>query len=146
MSKVGRKEKQHMNESPSILYVEDNATSRDVMEVLLNYVLGYNDVTIWDNSADFMERVCALRHKPNLILLDIHMQPIDGFAMLAALREDAEYRNITTVAVTASVMNEEIRLLKQAGFDGGIAKPIQQHIFPSLIERLLKGEKVWHIT
>lgn len=132
-------------QQPAFLYIEDNPTSRVVMEVLLKELLGYQHVTILDDSTDFMAKTEAIQPAPDLILLDIHMQPHDGFHILKALRAHERFQDKTIVAVTASVMNEEVELLKTAGFDGGIAKPIQQQTFPDLIGRLLKGEKVWHI-
>ncbi len=130
----------------AIVYLEDNETSRTVMEVLLKEMLGYTHITILSDSTDFMAKLEALNPKPVLILLDIHMQPYNGFDILKALRAHNDFCRTTVVAVTASVMNEEVEMLKQAGFDGGIAKPIQMHVFPDLIEQLLRGEKVWHIA
>jgi hypothetical protein len=42
-------------------------------------------------------------------------------------------------------MNEEVEMLQDAGFDGGIAKPIDQQVFPQLIERIMAGEDIWSI-
>ena len=33
-----------------------------------------------------------------------------------------------------------------AGFDGGIAKPVDQDVFPELVSLILSGEPVWHIV
>jgi CheY-like chemotaxis protein len=81
-----------------------------------------------------------------VVLLDIHMRPVDGFTILKALRAHERFAKTIVVAVTASVMNEEVALLKAAGFDGGIAKPIRPDLFPTLLNRLLQGEKIWYIA
>lgn len=130
----------------SIVYVEDNATSREVMEILLKEIMGLSEVSIFADSTNVVTRITQLPYQPDIILLDIHMQPVDGFTILKELRQHADYKSTTVVAVTASVMNEEVALLKSAGFDGGIAKPIRPDLFPDLLQRLAQGEKVWHIA
>ncbi len=135
-----------MNNHLSLVYVEDDATSREVMEILLKHIMGIVDVVIFEDGTDIIPKLCALPAKPDLILLDIHMQPLDGFSILKLLRAHDRFRDTTVVAVTASVMNEEVEMLKTAGFDGGIAKPIRPDLFPTLLSRLLQGEKVWYIV
>ncbi|MGD9094095.1 MAG: hypothetical protein PVF74_14705, partial [Anaerolineales bacterium] len=61
------------------------------------------------------------------------------------LKSDPNYSKIPIVALTASVMNEEVQQLRRAGFDSGISKPISVRTFPALIQRIADGEKVWHI-
>jgi two-component system, cell cycle response regulator DivK len=129
----------------TFLYVEDDPISREVMELML-HGLGYSAVTILDSSADFMARIQALPTVPDVIFLDIHMQPHDGFEMLARLREHPVFGTKRIVAVTASVMNEEVQRLRDAGFDGAIGKPLDFDNFAPLIERILKGESIWHIV
>jgi hypothetical protein len=36
-------------------------------------------------------------------------------------------------------------MLRDAGFDGVIAKPLDYDTFPNALARILKGEQVWHI-
>jgi CheY-like chemotaxis protein len=126
-----------------VLYVEDDPSSRDVMSMIANNLMKVARLEVFEDSARFAERVNALNFTPSLILLDIHMKPIDGFAMLAHLRAHPRYQAIPSVALTASVMNEEIIKLRKAGFDGVIGKPVSLHTFPSYIERIMRGEKVW---
>lgn len=135
-----------MASEPVFLYVEDDPTSREVMEMLLNYGLGYTQLILFSDSHNFIERLEALPQKPDVFFLDIQVPPYDGFAMLNMLRSHPNYRDATVIAVTASVMNEEIEMLKTAGFDGGIAKPIGQRDFPDVIRRILNGENVWYVA
>jgi len=44
------------------------------------------------------------------------------------------------VALTASVMNEEIQQRRTAGFDGCLAKPIDVDEFPHSLARILEGD------
>jgi CheY-like chemotaxis protein len=134
-----------MNESPVILYVEDDPRSRRVIELLLTREMHLEHVTILEDSSDFVQRVHALAPKPEVILLDIHVKPHSGFEMLKMLRAMNEFANIPIVALTASVMNEEVQQLKEVGFHSVIAKPVDVDTFPSLLQRIARGESIWRI-
>lgn len=128
-----------------ILYFEDDMLSREVMRACLTRGLGYHNVTIFEDSTDFEERLNNVGVKPDVVFLDIHIEPIDGFAMLKLIRQSETYQSTKVIALTASVMNEEVKMLKEAGFDGVIAKPLDYDTFPNVLSRILKGEQVWHI-
>lgn len=130
--------------NPSIVYVEDDTHSREVMYILLVELMGLSDVTFLEDSTDFLQRI--EKSVPDIILLDIHVYPLNGFQMLSMLRQHPRFRHTRVVALTASVMNEEVHQLKTAGFDGVIAKPIDMDQFPILLERILNGENVWTIV
>jgi CheY-like chemotaxis protein len=134
-----------MSHQPVVLYVEDDAKSRKVMSLLLKGRLGLQHVTILEDSTDFMSQVAALDPQPDVIFLDIHMKPYDGFEMLQMLRNCAEFNQTPIVALTASVMNEEVQRLQTSGFDGCLAKPIDLNTFPETFNRILNGEAVWRI-
>ena len=57
------------------------------------------------------------------------------------LRQQPAYAETCVIAVTASVMNEEVEMLKHSGFNGAVAKPIDQVVFPGLLQRILEGKK-----
>lgn len=130
--------------NPSIVYVEDDTRSREVMHILLVELMGLSDVTFLEDSTDFLQRI--EKSVPDIILLDIHVYPLNGFEMLSMLRQHPRFRHARVVALTASVMNEEVHQLKTAGFDGVIAKPIDMDQFPILLKRILNGENVWTIV
>lgn len=128
------------------LYVEDDPLSREALTLVIKRVLKVERLYVFEDSANFMARVKALPEKPDLILLDIHMAPISGFEMLKLLRQDADYARSKIIALTASVMNEEVELLKASGFDGVIGKPISVAQFPLLLTRVIQGESIWYVA
>jgi CheY-like chemotaxis protein len=130
---------------PVFLYFEDDALSREVMRVCLTRGMGYHDVRIFEDSADFETRLNSLDSKPDVVFLDIHIEPVDGFEMLRLIRQSEPYQSTRVIALTASVMNEEVKMLKDAGFDGVIAKPLDYDTFPNVLHRILDGEQVWHV-
>lgn len=135
-----------MNTNLSFLYVEDDPLSRQVMDMIVTRILRSAELTIFEDSHDFMARLQALPARPDLIFLDIHMRPNDGFVLLKMIRRHPDYAATVVVAVTASVMNEEMSMLETAGFSGAIGKPIDQVFFTEFVERVLHGEEVWYVS
>jgi two-component system cell cycle response regulator DivK len=134
-----------MSNYPAVLYVEDDIQSREIMHLLLEGEMGLSNVTIFQDSADFIARLQKIHPKPDIILLDIHVQPYTGFEMLEMLRQLENFRNTPVIALTASVMNEEVAKLKSAGFNGVFPKPINQDIFPDMLNRIVNGESIWRV-
>jgi CheY-like chemotaxis protein len=130
---------------PVVLYVEDDPQSRKLMQMLLKGRMKLTQVTILEDSQDFLTHVEALNPQPDIIFLDIHVKPHDGFDMLAMLRQLETLRSTPVVALTASVMNEEVQKLRSAGFNGCLAKPIDLSTFPDMMNRIINGEIIWRI-
>ena len=134
-----------MDNQPVVLYVEDDANSRRMMKMLLKSRMNLTNTTILENSENFLERMASLDPKPDIIFLDIHLQPYNGFEMLKMLHQLEWTKGKPIVALTASVMNEEIQQLRSVGFNGCLAKPLNMDNFPETFERLLAGEAIWRI-
>jgi CheY-like chemotaxis protein len=133
-----------MSDTPiTLLYVEDEPRSRKVMQMAISE-LARVELIMFEDSADFPARAATLT--PAIVFLDIQMQPYTGFEMLAALRQNPAYDRVPVIAMTASVMNEEIEQLRSAGFNGCIAKPIDIDTFPESVRMILNGEAVWRIV
>ncbi|GAB4545801.1 MAG: hypothetical protein OHK0023_04660 [Anaerolineae bacterium] len=128
------------------LYVEDDPLSQEIMKMIVSFGLAASQLTVFTNSHNFMARVKALVPEPTVFLLDIHIEPHNGFELLKMLREDPQFKACPIIALTASVMNEEVAQLRRSGFDGAIGKPLSVQTFPKLMKRILDGESVWHIA
>jgi two-component system, cell cycle response regulator DivK len=127
------------------LYVEDDGMSREIVEILFKMVMGYPNLIVFEDSANFMERLRALPKVPSLIMLDVQVGPHDAYQMLTMLRSDPAYEKTIVIAMTANVMSYDVEKLKQAGFNGLIGKPIMRDAFPGLIAKLAAGEPVWYV-
>ena len=128
-----------------LLCVEDDFSNRLVMKLLVEKTLNVKRYAIFEDSANFLSRVRNLPKRPDIILLDIHVSPLNGFQMLQEIRGDSVYFTTKVVALTASVMNEEVERLRKSGFDGAIGKPISLSTFPITIERIMNGESIWQL-
>jgi Response regulator containing a CheY-like receiver domain and an HTH DNA-binding domain len=128
-----------------LLCVEDDFSNRLVMKLLVEKTLHVQYYAIFEDSANFLARLRDLPKRPDIILLDIHVSPLNGFQMLKEIRGDTVYSATKIVALTASVMNEEVERLRKSGFDGAIGKPISLSTFPIAIERIMNGENIWQL-
>ena len=135
-----------MDVEHNFLYVEDDPLSQEALKLVLTRVMQVENMWTFDSSENFIDRVKALPALPDVFLLDIHVKPHTGFEMLEMIQAQPELTNAIAIALTASVMNEEIDMLRTSGFNGAIGKPIQVATFPGVIERIISGESLWHIT
>ncbi|MBL8132361.1 MAG: response regulator [Anaerolineae bacterium] len=128
------------------LYVDDDALSREILHMIMQVVMGVERLQMFENSVAFAERLRALPSPPDVILMDLHVQPLNGFAMLQVIRSLPQFASVRVIALTVFVTNEEAAQLRASGFDGVIAKPLSATTFPTLIQRVLQGESVWHVA
>lgn len=134
------------SQKPVLVYVEDDENSVLVMKMVVERVMGLPTLHVLQNRSDFIQQVKELGVMPDVFLLDIHMKPYGGVELLSMLRNDPQFDKSKVIAITASVTNEEVSLLKSGGFDGAIGKPLNIDVFPDLIARTINGEQVWHIA
>jgi CheY-like chemotaxis protein len=131
---------------PILVYVEDDEASILIMKMVVERVMGLPTLYVLQSRADFVQQVEGLGVVPDVFLIDIQMKPYDGVELLSMLRDDPQFKESKVIALTASVTNEEISLLKSSGFDGAIAKPLNIEAFPGLITKIMDGESVWYIV
>ena len=133
-------------QQPALVYVEDDENSILVMKMVVERVMGLPKLHVLHSRADFVQQVKGLDVVPDVFLLDIQMKPYDGVELLSMLRKEPLFKCCKVVALTASVTNEEVSILRSSGFDGAIAKPLNIEVFPDLIYRIINGEQVWYIA
>jgi len=75
----------------------------------------------------------------NQVLPDLALPVMDGYAALAAIREDEDFRDIPVVAVTGSAMKGDREAILSRGFDGYVSKPINAQMLKKMIEKILYG-------
>jgi len=116
----------------SILIVEDNATNRRVINLLLSK-MGYSP----DEAVNGKEAIQAWERKQyDLILMDVHMPEMDGIAATIAIRNHenhAGYRRTRIFALTADARTENVRETVAAGMDGHLSKPLDPRRLQSIL-------------
>jgi diguanylate cyclase (GGDEF)-like protein/PAS domain S-box-containing protein len=121
--------------SARILIIEDNPTNMELMVYLLT-AFGYTPLMAVDGISGVQTAREAL---PDLIICDVHLPKLDGYGVVAALKQDTALRAIPVLAVTALAMVGDRERLLAAGFDGYIGKPIEPDTFVAELEAFLPG-------
>ena len=120
-----------------ILVIEDNQTNLDLISYLLG-AFGFEVLTALDGRSGY-ETAC--RVVPDLIICDIQMPEIDGYAVARMVRATAALQRTPLVAVTALAMVDDRRKVLEGGFDGYISKPIDPETFIRQVEAFLPAAK-----
>lgn len=117
----------------TILVVEDNQDVREnICEIL--ELAGY-DVDSTNNGADGVRRVMDV--KPDLVLCDVMMPKLDGYAMLKMIRDNANTSNIPFIFLTAKTEQADFRKGMGLGADDYIMKPFDDtNLLESVASRL----------
>jgi two-component system cell cycle response regulator DivK len=117
--------------SRTILLIEDNEQNRYLTTFLLEKS-GYRVVAAPDGPSGV---AAATELLPALILLDIQLPSMDGYAVARELRRHDALRTIPIIAVTSYAMVGDREKCLAAGCNGYIEKPINPDTFVSEIER-----------
>ena len=106
-------------DAPAILVVDDDEDSRRILMYGLGSV-GYR-VLLADNGAAAIE-VCRTI-LPNLVIMDLAMPEMDGYAATRTLKADVRTRDVPIIAWSARVFPGDNSELEEMGFDEVLAKP-----------------------
>jgi two-component system cell cycle response regulator DivK len=120
----------------TILIIDDNPNNRQLVGDILTFH-GYEVLMACDGEIGI---ALAREMRPDLILMDIQMPVMDGFAALGLLRKDPRTRTSKVVALTALAMKGDRERILRAGFDGYLAKPIATRELPQWVASYLRGE------
>ena len=118
----------------NVLVAEDNPVNRELLRELLE-ARGYSVMEAPDGQEAL--RMIEQNH-PDILLLDIGMPVLDGFAVMRKIRENPTLATLPVLAVTAYAMQGDRENVLNAGFDGYISKPINTRDLANELERLLR--------
>jgi two-component system, cell cycle response regulator DivK len=121
----------------NILVIEDNEQNL----YLVTFLLEQNGFNIFAARSGPEGIEMAGRIDPDLILLDIQLPIMDGYAVAHELRQNPDLQNVPIVAVTSYAMVGDKEHALEAGCTGYIEKPINPATFVAEIERYLPGSK-----
>jgi CheY-like chemotaxis protein len=117
-----------------VLVAEDNAVNRELLRELLE-TRGYSVIEACNGqeALDMVEQ-----SQPDLLLLDIGMPVLDGFATVRKIRENPSLATLPVLAVTAYAMQGDRENVLNAGFDGYLSKPVNASALADELDRLLR--------
>src|SRR5690606_6468096 len=121
-----------------VLVVDDN---RDAAEILSMLLEAYGHSTaLAHNGASALDM--AHRFNPDLVLLDIGLPDMDGYAVARAMRADPALQHVVIIALTGWGSEEDRRRSREAGFDLHLIKPVASETLSAALERFFPAKGV----
>ncbi len=121
-----------------ILIVEDNPANMKLASFLMEKA-GHSLVCAVDAE---MALALARSVRPDLILMDIQLPGMDGFAATALLKQHPSTCHIPVIAVTSMAMKEDKEKCELAGCDAYISKPLRYQELYAAIDALLTRQEL----
>ncbi len=116
-----------------ILVVDDEKRVRDLISFRLQ-VFGY-EVMVADNGQEAL--TIASEQKPDLILLDVMMDGLDGYQVCSRLKRNNETRSIPVVMLTAKSEAKDVTRAFESGAVDYVVKPYDPTVLRQKVERNL---------
>jgi CheY-like chemotaxis protein len=115
----------------TILYVEDNLSNLTLVQRILEL---RHDIQLIPAMQGGLALELARTHRPDLVLLDLHLPDIPGEQVLHQLRQVADCRDIPVVVLSADATPGQIERLLAAGAHSYITKPLEVKTFMKIID------------
>lgn len=116
-----------------VLIIEDNENNMYLMRFILTK-LGHTVIEARDGAAGVK---LAKKNRPDLILMDIQLPVLDGYAASRLIREDGDLKEIPIIAVTSFAMVGDKEKALAAGCSAYMEKPIDPASFVKMLERFI---------
>jgi PAS domain S-box-containing protein len=118
----------------TVLCVDDNPAN---LRLAIKILKARPHIQVLSANAPELAIELASAHCPDLVLLDINMPRMDGYAVLRVLRQMPALDKTPVVAVTANAMPKDIARGKAAGFADYLTKPLGYDSFLATVDGLL---------
>ncbi len=105
--------------SKRILVVEDQEDNRAILRDLLQSV-GYELIEAVNGEEAL---TMAVKHKPDLILMDIQLPVVDGYEATRRIKAEPALQGIPVIAVTSYALSGDEEKAREAGCDDYVTKP-----------------------
>jgi CheY-like chemotaxis protein len=122
-----------MNQKPKVLVVDDEPLNVDYIEQGLEDC-DYQIVTAF-NGQEALDQI--QKEHPDLILLDLMMPVLDGFAVLAKIKADNDLRNIPVIIISSMSDSKSIVKGIKQGAEDYLTKPVDVDLLVQKVKEYL---------
>lgn len=121
----------------TILYVEDNLENQLLVRRILESD-GYKIIIAEDGLSGIHK---AQEYEPDLILMDINLPNMDGYAATRRIKSIKKLKDVPVVALTANVLEGAREKVLAAGCNGYLQKPIDIDLLLERVQEFLKDPR-----
>jgi PAS domain S-box-containing protein len=118
----------------TVVYIEDNPANVAFMEQLL---AEFEPVELLTAATAEIGIELVRRVRPNVVIMDINLPGMDGFAATRRLREWPETRDIPVIGLSAAAMPRDRKRAEEAGLHRYLTKPVDVDALISALEEVL---------
>ncbi len=126
------------DDTRTVLYVEDNLSNLKLIQEVLTLRPG---IRLLSGMQGQLGLDLAREHRPDLILLDLHLPDMGGMDVLRLLRDNPQTRDIPVAVISADATSGQINRLLAAGAREYLTKPLDIKKFLLLLDETLKERK-----
>ena len=120
----------------TLLYVEDNLANLSLVETILLSRPAWRLLPALQGGLGVE---LAREHRPDVVLLDLHLPDLPGAEVLRRLRADPRTASIPVVVVSADATPASVERLRQAGADAYVTKPLDVEEFLRVVGQFVPG-------
>jgi PAS domain S-box-containing protein len=120
----------------TILYIEDNLANLELVQQIFARRPG---TTLLRATMGEVGLQLARDHRPDLVLLDLHLPDMGGEETLSRLRADPPTEAIPVIVMSSEQRDRPTERVRALGIAGFMPKPIDVHAFLDLVDRTLAG-------
>jgi PAS domain S-box-containing protein len=114
-------ERMAIDGSLRVLHVEDNLANLELVEQILTRS---GVVDLYAAMSGTLGLELAREHRPDLVLLDLHLPDMTGLELLRRLRAEPRTEGVAVVVITADATPEQVQRLQRSGVAAYLTKPI----------------------
>jgi len=122
---------------PTLLIVDDNDNNRSLLERQLRR-LGYTNLLMAQDGEEALQAIAS--HGPDLVLLDIQMPRMDGYEVLAAIKERGWL--VPTIAISALDEIGSIVRCIELGAEDYLTKPFEKVLLKARVQSCLEKKRL----
>ena len=119
----------------TLLYIEDQEMNQRLVERILSQ---NSDLQLMSATRGRQALELARQHRPDLILLDLHLPDIPGDEVLRLLKADSDLRSIPVIMISGDAISHRMTEFLQLGATDYLTKPYKVRDFLAHIERALE--------
>ncbi|MCL7748606.1 substrate-binding domain-containing protein [Halalkalibacter alkaliphilus] len=119
-----------------LLYIEDNESNLNLVKNIIKSHPSYTLLTA-NNGKEGIKK--AALEKIDLILLDLNLPDMNGYAVFDMLKAKEQTKGIAVIAVSANAMPQDIQHTLNKGFDNYLSKPIHVKEFLNTVSETLNN-------